>query len=199
MKKLLYLVLFFCAGNAWAQTATDLNKIETYLNNIKTLEANFVQTASNGSVSEGKIYIAKPNKIRMEYAPPTSVEIVGNGDFVVFNDKELEQITNIDYEDIPATLILSDNVKIDNKNITVADFYQDEGTTSITLEYAKDKNIGPITLVFSNNPFELKQWKVVDPQSIEITLSLYEAQKDKALDEGLFKFKKERKKGGRRR
>ena len=82
-----------------------------------------MQTASNGSVSEGKIYIAKPNKIRMEYAPPTSVEIVGNGDFVVFNDKELEQITNIDYEDIPATLVLSDNVKIDNYKILYYIFF----------------------------------------------------------------------------
>ena len=40
------------------------------MNNIKTLEASFVQMASNGTTSEGKLYIEKPSKIRMEYAPP---------------------------------------------------------------------------------------------------------------------------------
>ena len=44
--------------------------------------------------------------------------------------------------------------------------------------FEEKSDTGPITLVFSNNPFELKQWKIVDPQSVEVTLSLYDAQKD---------------------
>lgn len=191
MKKILLSLFLLYSFTANAQTAADLSKIENYLNNLKTLEASFVQTASNGAASEGKLYIAKPSKIRMEYAAPTSVLIVGNGDYVVFNDKELDQITNIDYEDIPATMILANNIKIDNKNLKVTDFYKDAGITSITLEYAKDKNVGPITLVFNNQPFELKQWKIIDPQSVEVTLSLYNATEDKPLDESLFKFNKE--------
>lgn len=192
MKKILLSLFLLYAFSAKAQTAADLTKIENYLNNIKTLEASFVQTASNGTVSEGKLYIAKPSKIRMEYAAPTSVLIVGNGDYVVFNDKELDQITNIDYDDIPATMILANNIKIDNKNLKVTDFYKDAGITSITLEYGKNKDVGPITLVFNNRPFELKQWKIVDPQSVEVTLSLYNATEDKPLDDSLFKFTKEK-------
>ena len=127
----------------------------------------------------------------MEYAAPTSVLIVGNGDYVVFNDKELDQITNIDYDDIPATMILSNTIKIDNQNLKVTDFYKDSGMTSVTLEYAKSNDVGPITLVFGNQPFELKQWKIIDPQSVEVTLSLYDVVKDAPVDESLFKFKKE--------
>lgn len=199
MKKFIAGLLCFCAGTAHAQTVADLTKIENYLNNIKTLEASFVQMASNGTTSEGKLYIEKPSKIRMEYAPPADILIVGNGDYVVFNDKELDQITNIDYEDIPATMILANNIKIGDENLKVTDFYKDAGLTSVTLEYAKDKNVGPITLVFSNNPFELKQWKIIDPQSVEVTLSLYDVIQDKPLDEGLFKFTKERARSRRRR
>ena len=180
------------AFSAQAQTAADLTKIENYLNNIKTLEASFVQTASNGTVSEGMLYIAKPSKIRMEYPAPTSVLIVGNGDYVVFNDKELDQITNIDYDDIPATMILANNIKIDNEKLKVTDFYKDAGITSITLEDGNNKDVGPNTLVFNNQPFELKQWKIVDPQSVEVTLSLYNATEDKPLDDSLFKFTKEK-------
>lgn len=192
MKKIWLSLFLLYAFSAQAQTAADLTKIENYLNNIKTLEASFVQTASNGTVSEGMLYIAKPSKIRMEYAAPTSVLVVGNGDYVVFNDKELDQITNIDYDDIPATMILANNIKIDNENLKVTDFYKDAGITSITLEYCNNKDVGPITLVFNNQPFELKQWKIVDPQSVEVTLSLYNATEDKPLDDSLFKFTKEK-------
>lgn len=122
MKKYLTLGILLFSGAVQAQTVADLQKIENYLNEMKTLEASFVQTASNGTSSEGKLYIAKPSKIRMEYAAPTSVLIVGNGDYVVFNDQELEQVTNIDYEDIPATMILANNIKIDENNLKVTDF-----------------------------------------------------------------------------
>lgn len=193
MKNIFALCAAICCGffplPVWAQKAEDLQAIESYLNNIKTMEADFVQTSSNGGTAEGKLFIAKPNKIRMEYAEPTNVLIVGDGNFIIYNDKDLDQVTHIDYKDIPASLILTNDVKIDGKNIKVKNFYQDAGTTSITLDYKEKGDIGPITLIFSNNPLELKQWKIVDPQNVEVTVSLYSTQKDPALDSNLFKFK----------
>ena len=176
-----------------AQSSENLQKIENYLNNIKSLEATFVQMASNGDTAEGRLFIKKPNKIRMEYAEPTNVLIVGDGNFIVYNDLDLDQVTHIDYEDIPASLILSNLIKIDGKELKVLDFYQDSGSTSITLDYAKKGDIGPITLVFSNNPLELKQWKIVDPQSVEVTVSLYDIKKDIELNDSVFKFKNKKK------
>lgn len=197
MKKLLSLVLglmtFSFNVSAAAPTAAETKQIEDYLNNIKTLSATFVQTASNGSSAEGKIYIAKPNKIRMEYNDPTSVLIVGDGSFIVYNDKELDQVTHIDYDDIPATLILANNLKIDGHNLKISDFYADSGTMIVTLEYPQKPDISPITLTFEKDPFELKQWKIVDPQSVEVTVSIYDTVKDDHLDENLFKFKKDKK------
>lgn len=196
MKKFLALSILLGAGLtasvASAQTAEDLKQIESYLNNIKTMKADFVQVSSNGGSAEGKLYIAKPNKIRMEYADPTSVLIVGDGNYIVYNDKDLDQVTHIDYDDIPATLILANDIKIDGKNITASKFYKDPGITSVTLDYKQKGDIGPITLVFSTDPFELKQWKIVDPQSVEVAVSLYDTQKDTDLDSSLFKFKKEK-------
>ena len=180
--------LLFCF-EAKAQSAENLQKIETYLNNIKSMEATFVQMASNGATAEGRLFIEKPNKIRMEYAEPTNVLIVGDGDFIVYNDLDLDQVTHIDYDDIPASLILSNKIKIDGKKLKVIDFYQDSGSTSITLDYAEKGDIGPITLVFANDPLELKQWKIVDPQSVEVTVSLYDTVTDADVDDDVFKFK----------
>ena len=190
------MIFFICLAllsislSASAQSAAELSQIENYLNNMHSLKANFVQMASNGTTSEGSILIEKPNKIRLEYAPPTSVIIVGNGDYIVFNDQELDQVTNIDYDDIPATMILADKIKFNDNILKITDFYKDSGTTSVTLEHSNSNDIGPITLVFSNSPFELKQWKIVDPQSVEVTLSLYDMSKNIELDDNLFVFKK---------
>ena len=190
------MIFFICLAllsislSASAQSAAELSQIENYLNNMHSLKANFVQMASNGTTSEGSILIEKPNKIRLEYAPPTSVIIVGNGDYIVFNDQELDQVTNIDYDDIPATMILADKIKFNDNILKITDFYKDSGTTSVTLEHSNSNDIGPITLVFSNSPFELKQWKIVDPQSVEVTLSLYDMSKNIDLDDNLFVFKK---------
>lgn len=190
MKKWLALLIgLLLSGEVQAQSAENIKKIETYLNNIKSLEATFVQMASNGATAEGRLFIEKPNKIRREYGAPTNVLIVGDGNYIVYNDTDLDQVTHIDYDDIPATLILANDIKIDGKKIKVSDFYQDSGSTSITLDYADKGDLGPITLVFSNDPMELKQWKIVDPQSVEVTVSLYDTQKDVSLDSKLFKFR----------
>ncbi|MBO7097787.1 MAG: outer membrane lipoprotein carrier protein LolA [Alphaproteobacteria bacterium] len=198
MKKWLFLILFY-ASFANAQTTQDVAQIEDYLNNITTIKADFVQMASNGATSEGKLYISKPSKIRMEYAPPTDVLIVGNTEEIVFHDKELDQITNIDYDDVPGTKILTDTIKIDGKILKVTDFYKDAGSTTVTLEYTKEKDMGPITLVFSNKPFELKQWKIIDPQSVEVTLSLYDMHTNESIDENLFSYKPKARKNSKRR
>lgn len=190
MKKWLIVIgLSLWAVSAQAQSAENIQKVETYLNNIKSLEATFVQMASNGGTAEGRLFIQKPNRIRMEYADPTNVLIVGDGQYIIYNDLELEQVTHIDYDDIPASLILANDIKIDGEKIKVTDFYQDSGTTTITLDYASKGEMGPITLVFSNNPMELKQWKIVDPQSVEVTVSIYDVKKDVELADNLFKFK----------
>ena len=193
MKNIIKLAIFglLFANNSLASVKTEeVKKVEDYLNSIKTLSADFVQIASNGEKAEGRIYIEKPNKIRMEYAPPSNILIVGNGDYIVYYDKELEQITNIDYDDVPAAMILANTVDLGGKDLTVTDMYQDPGMTRVGLQYSKAEDLGPFTLVFTNNPFTLKQWKVITPQSLEVSLSLYDTVIDGKLNQDLFKFSK---------
>ncbi len=178
------------ASAANAKNAEEVKKVQDYLNSIQTLSANFVQIASNGEKNEGRIYIEKPNKIRMEYNAPSNILIIGNGDYIVYYDKELDQITNIDYEDIPAAMVLANKVKLDGKELKVLDFEQDPGMTRIRLQYQNAGDLGPFTLVFGNRPFSLKQWKVVTPQGLEVALSLYDMVIDGKLDDSLFEFSK---------
>ena len=197
MKKFIYAfcLMFFMTFAARADKV-DIHQIENYLNNLKSLQAGFVQMASNGGTAEGKIYISKPSKIRMEYTAPEPLLIVGNGDYIIYYDKELEQVTNIDYKDIPATVILTRQIKFDNENLKITDLYKDSGQTSITVETPKTPGVKPITLIFDNEPFRLKQWKVIDQQNIEVTISLFDIEQDINLSDNLFKFDKKPSAGG---
>lgn len=182
--------LFLSPAHALDKDPQKIQQIEDYLNNVGTLKASFVQTASNGSTAEGDIFIEKPNKIRMEYKSPTNILIVGDGDNIIYNDKDLDQVTNIDYEDVPASLILANNIRIDGKEIEVSNYYEDSGSVVVKLKYPSKPEIMPITLTFTTNPFALRQWSIVDPQSVEVIVSLYNVETDIALDSDLFKFKK---------
>ena len=183
-------LLMMTPAFALEKDAQKVQQVEDYLNNVKTLKASFVQTASNGSTAEGKLYVAKPNKIRMEYKEPTNVLIVGDGDYIIYNDKDLDQVTNIDYEDVPASLILANNIKIDGNQIKVSNYYEDQGSVVITLRYPSKPEIAPITMTFTKKPFALRQWSIVDPQSVEVIVSLYDVETDVDLKSELFKFKK---------
>ena len=61
------------------QDKADLTRVESYLNGIKSLDAKFVQIAPDGSLSDGKLYLLRPGRIRFEYAPPSPILVVADG------------------------------------------------------------------------------------------------------------------------
>ena len=119
---------------------------------------------------------------------PETLIILGSG--LGFLGDIAEDPVYIDYKDIPATMILTQKIRFDGNNLRVTDFYKDSGQTSITVETPKNKGVKPITLTFDNNPFRLKQWKVIDQQNIEVTISLFDMESDVSLADNLFKFNK---------
>ena len=86
--------LFIGLSSANATTLTDIKEkeilthVENYLNNMMTMEADFTQASSNGNIIDGKLYISKPKKLRMEYNQPMEVSIIGDGDYIIYIDKD---------------------------------------------------------------------------------------------------------------
>jgi len=62
------------------------------------------------------------------------------------------------------------------------------GTVRITVTRRKDASQGKITLVFTEKPFELRQWQVTDAQGAVTNVTLYDAQSGIQLDNDLFVF-----------
>ena len=51
-----------------------------------------------------------------------------------------------------------------------------------------DPGAGSVTLVFQENPMQLRQWIVTDPAGVETTVTLFNTEEGMKLDPALFKF-----------
>lgn len=166
--------------------AAILTKIETYLNTLGTMESDFIQVASDGSYAQGKLALAKPGKMRMEYHPPVPVVLIADGVFLIYIDTNLEQISHIPLVLTPAALLLDDTLSFENPELTLTNFEQSKGLISVTVAQTNDREAGALTLTFTDAPFQLRKWRVLDGQGITTDVTLLDPRTGMELDSDLF-------------
>lgn len=167
------------------QDTADLKRIETYLGNIKTMQALFQQTNPDGSTSEGELYLSRPGKLRFEYQPPVQLLIVSDGNFVAVNDLELKNVQFLPVDSTPAWFLLREAIKLSG-DVTVTRFERGPKSLRVTCVQTKDANAGGITLVFQDEPLVLKQWIVLDPQHRLTTVALVDPRQGVDLKPEMF-------------
>ena len=179
------------ATPAFALSSADqavVSQAEQYFNQVHTLKAHFVQEAANGAESEGTLYLDRPGKLRLEYAPPTPILVVANGSDLVYYDSKLQQVSYVGLDDTMAGVLVRSDVKLDQGDLEVTKVAHQAGTVGITVTRRKEPAQGRITLVFTEKPFALRQWQVVDQQGQITNVTLYDTQSGLPLDDGLFHF-----------
>lgn len=170
------------------QDRTDIGRIEAYLNNLKTATATFLQVADNGGIARGKFFLSRPGKMRFEYEPPTPILMVATGSgSLVYYDSLLKQTSYVPIDSTPLGLLLRDNAKFGG-DVTITEMQRGPGTIRLTIVQTKEPDQGSLVLTFSDRPFALKQWTVVDAQRHQTTVTLMELQSDVRLDPKLFQF-----------
>jgi len=168
--------------------AAFLEQAATYLNSIDTLQARFLQIDGRGAVAEGDLYIDRPGKMRLAYDPPTPILIVADGYYVIYVDLELAVPSYLDIEDTPAAFLLEPEWSFSDDNVEVRNIERLPGVVEVTAARADDITAGELTFVFSERPLELRQWRVKDAQSQEVTVSLFNTQTGLPLDSTLFTY-----------
>lgn len=172
-----------------AQDKADVQRAEAYLNQITTLKARFLQVTGNGGQAEGTAYFSRPGRMRLQYDPPSPMLVVADGTFLIVHDKELGEPSYIPLNSTPAGILVRENVQLDGKDVTVTRVSRTPGVLNVSMVESEDAGQGELTLVFSERPFALRQWRVVDAQGATTSVSLYETQSGLALDPKLFEFK----------
>ncbi len=164
----------------------EIQQAETYLRNLKTAKADFIQRNGQGGRLTGTFYLNRPGKLRFEY---NEVEdfIVADGLFIYFFDSELNEQTNAPIGQTLADFLLRKDLSLDG-DISVEDIGYSGKLKVFALAQTDDMGAGTVKLFFTQEPFALKKWQVYDAagQTTEIELSNMET--DIELSNSLFGF-----------
>lgn len=176
---------------------TAVNAISDYLNSFKTLQGEFTQISPKGNMSQGIFYIAKPGKMRFEYAPPNPFLIVSDGTWLTIKNVKKEKGDQFPLSQTPLRLVLGNKVDI-LKDTDIIDFQDQDGMTTVTVEDKKNTlGSGQLTLVYDQARKVLQQWIVTDGKGRKTTVSLENLQAGIEPDPKLFvvKIKRDSKNG----
>ena len=181
------------ANPAWAALSgadkADVARAEAYLNGISTLQARFLQIAPNGGASEGIAYLSRPGKLRLDYDPPVPIQIFGSENLLIYYDSKLKQVSHLPMGSTPAAFLVRPNVAFDGKDVSVTRVQRQPGVVAITLVQSKEPAAGEMTLIFSDAPFALRQWRVTDAQGAVTSVSLFDTRTGITFDRDLFVFR----------
>lgn len=182
---------------AWAQQTvpqdwpqgdrTMLAQIEAYLNALTTVRAGFIQTNADGTLDSGIMWISRPGRARIEYAPPTEVLLVADGTWLVYFDAELDQVSHIPIDTGPFRFLLSDSMTFDD-SVRVTAISRGNGLARVTLVDPENPHDGQVTLVFDESPLALRQWEVLDPQGYLTVVTLTDEVTGERFDDAMFYF-----------
>ncbi|MEO0680956.1 MAG: outer membrane lipoprotein carrier protein LolA [Pseudomonadota bacterium] len=154
-----------------AQSGRDLARINAYLNALDTAEGDFVQIAPNGETSDGRFFIDRPGKIRFEYTPPNPGLVVSDGTWVAIYDMRdcSKQTTSL--STTPLELLLAERVDLRRDGV-VTGIESRPGQMRVTAVNPDNAGQGSITLIFNENPLELRQWIITDAEGQVTTIAL---------------------------
>ncbi|ANB33610.1 LolA family protein [Rhodovulum sulfidophilum] len=149
-----------------------LSSLSAYLNSFQTAQADFTQINADGSISTGTLSIKRPGRARFEYAPPEkALVLAGGGQVAVYDDKSNQPPEQYPLKRTPLNLILERNVDLGRARMVVG--HAEDGTsTRVVAQDPEHPDYGTITLVFTNDPVELRQWIITDEAGSQTTVVL---------------------------
>jgi outer membrane lipoprotein-sorting protein len=207
---LLSICLLCCAAPARAQTPaagaqrsavaakpmdakTAIASVNAWFNRAKTFESDFVQLGPDGRQSQGKLYVERPGRLRFEYAPPSSLEVIADGMSVAVRDKKLGTQDQYFISQTPLKFLLKEPFDL-ARDTKILDLQFNPDNIAIRIEDSTTfGGTSRIRLVFDPKTFALQQWAVVDPQGYETLVSLYNTTLDVTVDPKLFQIPQRRK------
>jgi outer membrane lipoprotein-sorting protein len=184
---LLLLTLTLSGAQARAESvgADTLRRVEAYLQNLKTAQARFVQTTHNGDQLVGTFYLKRPGKLRFEYDEPVKDFVVADGTFIYFYDGKLKEQTNAPIGTTLADFFLRKELRLSG-DLKVKESKRAGGLLQVQVVQAEEPQAGSITFGFTENPLELKKWRVIDGQGLITEVELFYVKTGVDLDNDLF-------------
>jgi len=182
----MFLTFFcLCFFNSSIIKASTRLQVNNFFENLKTLEADFIQVGPSGNVSNGKVYFDLPGKLRIDYQSPNNILITCKGFWIVIQNRDLKTTNNIPLKNSPFSILLENQIDLSNKTVNI-EFKIDSGIVSLTIKSSNNKQAGELILEFSERPLNLKKWIIKDIFGESTTVLIQNAKYNKQLSHLLF-------------
>lgn len=180
------LLMFGLIGPLHAAGIIPLDDISAYLNKMTTAKTAFSQINPDGTISKGTLYIKRPGRMRLEYAPPSAALVmVGGGTVAIFDRKSNEPPQQFPLNRTPLSVILKRDVNL-NQAKMITSHHSDGTVTTITAQDPENPDVGYIELIFTSDPVALRKWVVTDESGSQTTVILEDLETGIELSSGLF-------------
>lgn len=171
-----------------AEQSIMVKKIETYLNNITTLESRFTQLNNDGTIDSGKFYLWRPGRLRFEYDAPKSDYIVADGLLIHYWDHGVKNYSNAPIGSTLAEFLLRKKITLSGDLDVVSLRRPQAGKLVLTLQQRDNPEAGDVRLLFNENPMQLTKWRVTDGTGAITETELSHIKTDHRISATLFRF-----------
>ena len=172
-------------SSAYSQVNDSKLKVENFLKSFKSLEANFIQVGPSGDVSNGKIYLDLPGKLRIDYEKPNNLLITSKGFWLTIQNRNLKTTNNIPIESSPFSTFIKKNFVLENKSFMTY-VNNESGIISLKIMNHGNNTSEGLMLEFSEKPFSLKKWIIQDAFGEITTVLIQKAKYNTKLSHLLF-------------
>jgi outer membrane lipoprotein-sorting protein len=160
--------------------------VNAWFNHATTMESDFVQLGPDGRRSQGRLYVERPGRLRFDYDPPSSLQIIADGRSVAVRDRRLRTQDEYFLSQTPLKFLLKQPFDLARD----ARLLEVEATpTNVAVRVEDSTTFGGtsrIRLVFDPKTYALQEWAVIDPQGYQTLVSLSNMKLGEALDPQLF-------------
>ncbi len=162
-----------------------LKRVNAALNASPYFSAYFTQLVGNRQ-SEGQVYVMKPGKLRFDYDPPVPTEIIADGSSVAVRDTKMATQDIYPIGQTPLKFLTREQIDL-ARDLKVTGIRVDPDRVIVAVEdHSTFAGTSKVTLFFEQPSLLLKQWIVVDPQGVEISVVLNEINTKDRPDPKLF-------------
>ena len=171
-----------------SMASDDVTRAETWFNKIRTISADFVQVASDGTSAEGKLAFRRPSRMKITYGKGDELQLITSSVWLHVDRPDERLLTSYPISETPLSLILADKVLLRLDGYETRVLPTVAGIVRIQIGKDDGEGAGRLTLEFSEKPFQFRRWIVFDAAGIETSVTLQNIVYDQPIANEVFRL-----------
>ena len=174
-----------------AAAADEVTRAEAWFNKIKSISADFVQVASDGTSAKGKLLFRRPSQMKITYRNEDGgrgLQLITSKIWLHVDRPDEKLLTSYPLSETPLSLILAEKVSLRPDGYETRIKSTSAGVVQILVAKEDGEGAGQLTLEFSEKPFQFRRWILVDAAGIQTSVTLYNLAFDTPIPNLAFKL-----------